>query len=161
LCNAQALRELQAVIDAAPPGQWCRAAQAADAQRDTKDLVDASLTIDGTLSHVDRAKLAAAHHRYHSAVLIGKRETAARAGPLMRKHHALARRLLDREDDYLRYTRHPRVPFDNEGASYCTSWVRSAVLRFSRWSARCVNSVAWGTDILGQWAAEAGVVAAS
>jgi transposase len=23
LCNAHALRELQAVIDAAPPGQWC------------------------------------------------------------------------------------------------------------------------------------------
>lgn len=31
----------------------------------------------------------------------------------MRKHHALARRLLTREDDYLRYTCDPRVPFDN------------------------------------------------
>jgi transposase len=116
LCNAHALRELQAVIDAAPPGQWCWAAQAADAQRDMKRLVDASLAADGTLSHVDRAKLAAAFHRYHSAVLIGKRETAARAGPLMRKHHALARRLLDREDDYLRYTRDSRVPSDNNAA---------------------------------------------
>jgi hypothetical protein len=74
LCNAHALRELQAVIHAAPPGQWCWTAQAADAQRDMKHLVEASLTIDGTLSHVDRAKLAAAHHRYHSAVLIGKRK---------------------------------------------------------------------------------------
>jgi transposase len=45
--------------------------------------------------------------------LIGQRETAARASPLMRKHHALARRLLTREDDYLRYTCDPRVPFDN------------------------------------------------
>jgi Family of unknown function (DUF6444) len=33
LCNAHALRELQAVIDASPPGQWCWAGQAADALR--------------------------------------------------------------------------------------------------------------------------------
>ena len=116
LCNAHALRELQAVIDAAPPGQWCWAAQAAEAQRDMKHLVDASLAMDGTLDHIDQAKLAAARHRYHSAALIGERQTATRAGPLMRKHHALARRLLQREDDYLRYTRDPRVPFDNNAA---------------------------------------------
>jgi hypothetical protein len=79
----------------------------------------------------------------------------------MKKHNALARRLRDRQDDYLRFTSDFRAPPDNEGASYCTSWVRSAVSRFLRWSARCVNSMAWGTDILGQWAAEAGVVAAS
>jgi transposase len=116
LCNAHSARELQAVIDAAPAGQWCWAAQAADAQRDMKRLVDASLAIDGTLDHVDQAKLAAARHRYHSALLIGKQQTAARAGPLMRKHHALARRLLAREDDYLRYTQDARVPFDNNAA---------------------------------------------
>lgn len=34
----------------------------------------------------------------------------------MAKHHALARRLLDRQDDYLRFTRDPRVPFDNNAA---------------------------------------------
>jgi transposase len=116
LCNAHALRELQAVIDATPAGQWCWAAQAADAQRDMKRLADASLAIDGTLDHIDQAKLATARHRYHSAVLIGKQQTAARAGPLMRKHHALARRLLDREEDYLRYTQDARVPFDNNAA---------------------------------------------
>lgn len=116
LRNAHALRELQAVIDAAPPGQWCWAAQAADAQRDMKHLVDASLVADGTLNHVDQAKLAEVRHRYHSALLIGQRETAPRAGPLMRKHHALARRLLARDGDYLRYTTDPRVPFDNNAA---------------------------------------------
>ena len=98
------------------PGQWCWAAQAADAQRAMKHLADASLAIDGTLDHVDQAKLAAARYRYRSAVLIGKRETAARASPLMRKHHALARRLPTREDDYLCNTRDPRVPFDNNAA---------------------------------------------
>ena len=34
---------------------------------------------------------------------------------LMKKHHALARRLLDRQDDYLRFTRDCRVPPDNNG----------------------------------------------
>jgi transposase len=33
----------------------------------------------------------------------------------MKKHHALARRLLDRQDDYLRFTRDLRAPPDNNG----------------------------------------------
>jgi transposase len=116
LCNAHALRELQAVTDAAPEGAWCWAGQAADALRDMKRLADASLAADGTLDHVDQGKLAELRHRYHSAGLIGKNQTAARAGPLMRKHHALATRLLDRQDDYLRWTSDPAVPFDNNAA---------------------------------------------
>jgi len=116
LCNAHALRELQAVIDASPHGQWCWGAQAADALREMKRLADASLAIDGTLDHADQEKLAEARHRYHSAVLIGRSQAAARAGPLMRKHHALARRLLAREDDYLRFTASSRVPFGNNAA---------------------------------------------
>jgi hypothetical protein len=47
--------------------QWCWASQAADAQRDMKRLVDASLAIDGTLDHIDQAKLAATRHEYHPA----------------------------------------------------------------------------------------------
>ena len=116
LCNAHALRELQAVTDAAPPGAWCWATQAGDALRGMKRLADASLAAGGTLDHLDQDKLAAARHRYHSAILIGKNQTAARAGPLMRKHHALARRLLAREEEYLRFTADPRVPFDNNPA---------------------------------------------
>ena len=34
----------------------------------------------------------------------------------MKKHNALARRLLDRQDDYLRFTRDWRVPPDNNGS---------------------------------------------
>jgi transposase len=116
LCNAHALRELQAVTDAAPAGQWCWATQADDAPRDMKLLADASLAIDGTLGRIGQDKLAELRHRYHSAVLIGKSQTAARAGPLMRKHHALTIRLLGRQDDYLRFTTDPRVPFDNNAA---------------------------------------------
>jgi transposase len=108
LCGAHALRELQAVTDASPPGQWCWAGQAADALRDMKHLAGAEGTGDG--------KLAAARRNYRSAVLIGEKQTAARAGPLMRKHHALARRLRQREGDYLRFTADARVPFDNNAA---------------------------------------------
>jgi transposase len=34
----------------------------------------------------------------------------------MRKHNALVRRLLDRQDDYLRFTRDGRIPADNNGS---------------------------------------------
>ena len=34
----------------------------------------------------------------------------------MHKHHALARRLLDRQYDYLRFTRDWRIPADNNGS---------------------------------------------
>jgi hypothetical protein len=34
----------------------------------------------------------------------------------MRKHHALAQRLIDRQDDYLRFTTNFAVPPDNNGS---------------------------------------------
>lgn len=40
LCNAHVLRELQAVTDLAPEGQWCWAAQATDALREMNNLVN-------------------------------------------------------------------------------------------------------------------------
>jgi hypothetical protein len=64
---------------------------------------------------VDSAVLAEQVTRYRSAALIGASQTAARRGKLMRKHHALARRLLDRQDDYLRFTIDLRAPPDNNG----------------------------------------------
>ena len=44
----------------------------------------------------------------------------------MRKHHALARRLLDRQDDYLRLCRDWPVPPDNNG---CERDIRMTKLR--------------------------------
>ncbi len=113
LCCAHALRELQAVTDAAPGGQWCWATQAAEALTAMQDLVrEAAVQGSGA---VDAAALAAQVRLYRSAVVIGAGQTAARSGPLMRKHHALARRLLDRQDDYLRFTTNFRAPPDNNG----------------------------------------------
>ena len=69
-----------------------------------------------------------------------------------------------RRDDVLRFTTATSIWPTNDLASHCTSWVRSAVPGFSRWSCRVagvVLSIACGTDIFRQRAAEAGVVAAS
>src|ERR1035441_6607237 len=60
--------------------------------------------------------LAAQIHAYHSAALLGASQTAARSGTLMKKHHALAQRLIDRQDDYLRFTGDWRIPADNNGS---------------------------------------------
>ena len=114
LCCAHALRELQAVTDGAPEGEWCWAAQAADALTGMQAL--ASEAIAQGRDAVDPAALAAQVHRYRSAVLLGARQTAARSGTLMKKHHALACRLRDRREDYLRFTADWRIPADNNGS---------------------------------------------
>jgi transposase len=95
LCCAHALRELQAVTDAAPAGQWCWAAQAAEAITAMQDLVREA--ISQGRDAVDPVPLAAQIRLYRSAVLAGTSQTAARSGALMKKHNALARRLLDRQ----------------------------------------------------------------
>ena len=119
-CNAHLLRELQAVLDhqarCGHAGEWCWAAQAADALRTMKHLVDASLARDGTLTSADAAKMTSAKHAFRSAAHLGIKATAARASNLEKEHHALARRLLDKHDDHLRFTTDARVPFDNNAA---------------------------------------------
>jgi hypothetical protein len=115
LCCAHALRELAAVVEAVgPEGAWCWAAQAADALVDMQTLVNDA--IGAGADTVDPDALAEQVRRYRSAVAIGVTTTAARVDPVMRKHRALARRLADRHDDYLRFTRDRRVPADNNGS---------------------------------------------
>jgi hypothetical protein len=114
LCCAHALRELQAVTDAAPAGRWCWAAQAAEALTAMQDLVREAA--GQGRDAVDPAALAAQVRLYRSAVLAGASQTSARSGALMKKHNALARRLIDRQDDYLRFIRDFSVPPDNNGS---------------------------------------------
>jgi len=113
LCCAHAQRELQAVTDAAPQGQWCWAAQAADALTAMQAL--ASEAISRGRDAADPAALAAQVRLYRSAALAGASQAAARSGALMKKHNALARRLPGRQDDYLRFTTDLRAPPDNNG----------------------------------------------
>jgi transposase len=114
LCCAHALRELQAVADAAPQGEWCWATQAAEALTAMQDLVREAISQDREAADPDA--LAAQVRLFRSAVLAGAAQTAARSGALMKKHNALARRLRDRQDDYLRFTRDFQAPPDNNGA---------------------------------------------
>jgi transposase len=114
LCCAHALRELQAVADAAPQGQWCWASQAAEALTAMQQLVREAVSQGHDA--VDPDALAAQVRLFRSAALTGANQTAARSGPLMKKHNALARRLRDRQDDYLRFTTDLRAPPDNNGS---------------------------------------------
>jgi transposase len=114
LCCAHALRELQAVTDSVPESRWCWAAQATDALTAMQALV--SKAIARGQDTMDTAALAVQVRRFRSAVLLGARQTAARSGKLMRKHHALARRLAGRQDDYLRFTQDWQIPADNNGS---------------------------------------------
>ena len=115
LCCAHAQRELAAVADAAPPDAgWCWATQAGDALVAMQKLIAAPITTDADT--VDTDALAEQVRLYRSAVQIGINSTAARSDKVMRKHNALARRLRDRQDDYLRFTTDRRIPPDNNGS---------------------------------------------
>jgi transposase len=115
LCCAHAQRELQSVADAAPPGaDWCWAAQAADALVAMQKLV--AEVIAAGADAVDPQVLDEQVRLYRSAAQIGTTQTAARSSKVMRKHNALAHRLLDRRDDYLRFTTDWRIPPANNGS---------------------------------------------
>ena len=115
LCCAHALRELAAVAEStAPDTDWCWATQAGDALVAMQKLV--AQAIAAGADTVDPDTLAGQVWLYRSAAQIGRTQTAARSTKLMRKHNALARRLLDRQDDYLRFTTDWRIPADNNGS---------------------------------------------
>ena len=82
LCCAHARRELQAVADAAPQGQWCWATQAAGALTAMQGLVREA--ISQGREAVDSDALAAQVRLSRSAVLAGASQTAARSGALMK-----------------------------------------------------------------------------
>jgi transposase len=86
LCCAHAQRELQAVTDAAPQGQWCWAAQAAEAITAMQALASEAISQDRDA--VDPAALAAQICLCRSAALAGASQTAARSGPLMKAERA-------------------------------------------------------------------------
>jgi transposase len=114
LCCAHAVRELAGVADASPAGSWCWATQAAEALVAMQKLVDQAVAAEQAAA--DPAALAEQIHRYRSAAQIGANATAARSSKLMKSHNALAHRLLNRQDDYLRFTTDWRVPADNNGS---------------------------------------------
>src|SRR5450631_2619994 len=73
LCCAHALRELQAAVDCSPEGEWCWAAQAAEAITGMQQL--ASEAVSQGRAAADPAALAAWTRTYRSAALIGVSQT--------------------------------------------------------------------------------------
>lgn len=115
LCCAHALRELAGVADTAPAdGQRCWAVQARDALVAMQRLVTEAIAAGA--DDLDPDALAEQLQLFRSAAQLGITETAPRSGTTMKKHNALARRLRDRQDDYLRFTTDWRIPADNNGS---------------------------------------------
>jgi transposase len=114
LCCAHVVRELAGVADSSPKGSWCWASQAAEALTEMQKLVgDAAAAGQDA---VDPTALAEQIRLYRSAAQLGVNQTADRSTKLICAHNALAHRLLDRQDDYLRFTTDWRVPADNNGS---------------------------------------------
>lgn len=111
LCSAHLLRELQAVIDthAAGPDSWCWAQQITDSllalKQATEHAHTARIPPDGALltRHTTRIR--------HAATIAAADQHAT--GKLANKQRALARRVRDRTGEYLAFTTHPDIPFDN------------------------------------------------
>jgi transposase len=114
LCGAHVLRELTAVTETGTGLDKAWAQQAIDA---LLALNDAAGTARQAGKAAIDAKLLAEHEDwYRKAAETGIALNAARNGKLQQKRHALATRVKNREDDYLRFARDLRVPFTNNPA---------------------------------------------
>jgi transposase len=118
LCNAHLLRELIAVTEThaetTSKGSWCWAQQVLDALLELKTHVEHAAAASHIV--VDPAVLAIHTGRIHSAATIGAAPTHGPSSKIEAKQRALARRILHRQADYLRFTVDFRVPFDNNAA---------------------------------------------
>jgi transposase len=114
LCNAHLLRELQAVIDTTGNrSSWCWASQAQTGLLDLKTAVEAAKTA----GHASLDPAIVDHHArlIHDAAIIAAADYT-HTGALAAKHRALARRIRDRHEDYLRFAADFTIPFDNNPA---------------------------------------------
>lgn len=113
LCNAHVQRELVAVFEDAPEGEWNWARQAHDALLDLKALVAEAKAVGATVLQAGAPDTLIG--RLRSATVLGARITGG--GTRGAKHRALARRLRDRQADYLRFLDDGfAVPWDNNAA---------------------------------------------
>lgn len=97
-----------------PAHQLYCAEQAVDALVALQQLVAEAVAAEADA--LDPDALHTQRRLLRSAVRIGATETAARSTKLMKRHHALARRLIDREADYLRFLQDWCIPPDNNGS---------------------------------------------
>jgi transposase len=114
LCGAHVLRELVAVTETGTDLDNTWAQQAIDALLALNETAEAaraagqdSISAESRTKHEDW---------YRQAAATGIALNAARSGKLQQKRHALATRMKNRQDDYLRFARDLRVPFTNNPA---------------------------------------------
>jgi transposase len=119
LCNSHLLRELAAVAehheqtpDTPGPDGWCWATQVTDALLTV--LAATGHTKESAADGIDADVLATQTLFIRHGALIGANTTPA--NKVEQKHRALARRILKRTDDYLRFATDLSVPFTNNAA---------------------------------------------
>jgi transposase len=111
LCNAHILRELTAATETGTPRDVIWAGQATRALLALKKAAGAAREAGKDATGPD---LLAGHEKdFRDAAAAGIALNAARRSKLQKKRHALATRMRDRADDYLRFAHDLRVPFDN------------------------------------------------
>jgi len=146
LCCAHLLPELIAVTETGTEDDVIWAQQAIDALLAFKEAAGAAR--DAGRGAIDPEILDKQSRWFREAADAGIVLNAARRGKLQKKRRALAARMRDRADDYLRFAHDLRVPFDNDRASHCTSWGRCAVFAWVRWLGWLADVIlALGSDI--------------
>jgi transposase len=114
LCGAHVLRELVAVTETGADLDRAWAQQAIDALLALGKAAEAARAAGEAA--IDPEILEEHEDWYRKAAAAGIALNAGRHGKLQQKRHALATRMRDREDDYLRYARDLRIPFTNNAA---------------------------------------------
>jgi transposase len=114
LCGAHLLRELIAVTETGTADDVIWAQQAIDALLALKGAADAAC--EAGLGTIDPEILEKQCRWFREAADAGIVLNAARHSKLQKKRSALATRMRDRADDYLRFVRDLQVPFDNNRA---------------------------------------------
>jgi transposase len=112
LCCAHLLRELTAAGELLPEQVW--PGQAADALLALKTAAD--IARNASVSVIDPRVLAEQSLLFRQAALVAVKDLQHEKSKFGRKLAALARRMRDRCDDYLRFATDLRSPFDNNRA---------------------------------------------
>jgi transposase len=135
LCGAHVLRELVAVTETGTGMDRAWAQQAIDALLALNKAAEAARSAGEAA--IGPEILAEHENWYRKAAATGIALNAGRHGKLQQKRHALATRMKDRQDDYLRYARDLRVPFTNNEAEQS---IRMSKLRIK--ISGCMRSMA-------------------
>jgi hypothetical protein len=112
LCCAHLIRELVAAVELDATATWAQ--QGIDALATLKQAADHALA-DGA-DGIEAQVLAEQVDRFRHAALVGVKQHNGQRTKIGKKLHALARRMRNRIDDYLRFAHNLQCPFDNNAA---------------------------------------------